>query len=449
MPAVTVTQMPGPAARLVRRYYAYAGVYTLSASIIWGVNTLFLLDAGLSVSEVFIANSAWSAGTVLFEIPTGVAADTIGRRASFLLSLAVLAATTLAYVGLAAVEAGLGAFVVVSVLIGLGFTFYSGAMEAWLVDGLAALGYHGELDRVFSRGQIVSGASMLIGTVGGGLLGQIDLALPFLIRSALLALLLVLAFFGMHDLGFEPRRVSPRDLPREAAKIARAGVSFGWQDRSLRLLMLAGTAQMGVFAWAWYAWQPYFLELLGEDAVWVAGVVAALLAISMMVGNGIVEVVTRWCGRRSTLFLWAGGSLAVSLVGVGAVSSFVPAVALLFLGGVSLGVQSPVRQAFFHQVVPSEQRATVISFDSMVSSGGSTVGQTGLGALAEGRGFSAGYVASGLVTLVAIPLVALVRRESDDADFFAGSRPEYSCATPGVPAISQVDGDVVIETIEA
>jgi len=163
----TTTVMPAPAARLVRRYYMYGGLYTLAASIIWGVNTLFLLDAGLSISEVFIANAAWAAGTMIFEIPTGVVADTVGRRISFLLSLVVLAITTLVYVGLAQVGGGLVAFAVVSVLIGLGFTFYSGAMEAWLVDGLRFHGYDGELDRVFSRGQMVSGAAMLVGTVSG------------------------------------------------------------------------------------------------------------------------------------------------------------------------------------------------------------------------------------------------------------------------------------------
>lgn len=439
--------MPSPAKQLIRRYYAYSGLYTLAASVIWGVNTLFLLDAGLSISEVFIANSAWSAGTMIFEIPTGVVADTIGRRASFLLSLGVLAVTTIAYVALASLGLGLLAFALVSLLIGLGFTFYSGAMEAWLVDGLVEAGFRGELDSIFSRGQIVSGAAMLIGTVGGGLLGQIDLAIPFIVRSGLLVILLAMAFVGMHDLGFKPRRVELKDLPAEALRIGRAGVAFGWAHRSLRLLMLATAVQMGIFAWAWYAWQPYFLELLGEDAIWVAGVVAALLATSMMVGNGLVELVTRWCGRRTTVFVWAGSALALALVGVGAVTEFFPAVALLFLGGVAIGVQSPVRQAFVHRIVPSEQRATVISFDSMISGGGSVVGQTGLGALAERQSFSAGYVAGGLATLAAVPLLMLIRREASDADFFVGTGPHYACATPGVPAISQVDGEVTLETV--
>ena len=167
--------MPANAAKLVRRYYTYAGIYTLAASIIWGINTLFLLNAGLSIAEVFIANAAFSVGTVLFEIPTGVVADTIGRRASFLLSLVVLAASTLAYVGLAQIGAGVVAFSIASIFIGLGFTFYSGAMEAWLVDGIQALGYEGDMDGIFANAQIVGGVAMLVGTVGGGLLGQINL----------------------------------------------------------------------------------------------------------------------------------------------------------------------------------------------------------------------------------------------------------------------------------
>ena len=289
----TAPTMPAAAHALVRRYYTYAGIYTLAASIIWGINTLFLLDAGLSIAEVFFANAAFSIGTVLFEIPTGVVADTVGRRASFLLSVLVLAGATFAYVALAAIGGGVVAFSAVSVVLGLGYTFYSGAMEAWLVDGVRGLGYDGAMDRVFATGQMIGGAAMLVGTVGGGLLGQIDLAIPFVVRSLLLMLLFALAFFGMHDIGFQSKPVTWRTLPREANAIGAAGVRFGWRNRPLRLIMIAGAIQGGVFMWAWYAWQPYFLELLARDAVWVAGVVAALLAVAMIIGNSLVQLITR------------------------------------------------------------------------------------------------------------------------------------------------------------
>ena len=436
--------MPLEAAALVRRYYVYSGLYTLAASIIWGINTLFLLDAGLSVTGVFVANAAFSVGTVLFEIPTGITADTVGRRASFLLSLVVLAASTILYVALAQVGAGIVAFSAVSALIGLGFTFYSGAMEAWLVDGVRHHGFAGGLDQIFSRSQIVSGAAMLVGTVGGGVVGQVDLAIPFLIRSGLLVLLFFLAFTGMHDVGFEPRRIPIRSIPAVALETGAAGLTFGWRHPSLRLLMVAGAIQNGFFFWAWYAWQPYFLELLERDAVWVAGVVAALLAVSMMIGNGIVEVVTRWCGLRTTLLLWTGTVFAGAMIGVGAVSAFLPALLLLLAAGVAMGVQMPVRQAFFHEVVPTGQRATVVSFDSMVGGVGGVVGQGGLGALADRRSFSAGYVVGGAIALAAVPILVAVRRQADSADRFVGTRPSAlpSCVPQAVPAIAHVDGQI-------
>ncbi|MEN8114819.1 MAG: MFS transporter [Actinomycetota bacterium] len=427
--------------RLVRRYYAYAGIYTLAASIIWGINTLFLLDAGLSIGEAFIANAAFSVGTVLFEIPTGVVADTIGRRASFLLSVIVLAASTLAYVGLAQAGGGVVAFSVVSVFIGLGYTFYSGAMEAWLVDGVRELGYDGDMDRVFARGQAVGGTAMLVGTVGGGLLGQIDLALPFLVRSALLVVLLILAFYGMHDIGFQPRPVTMRTLPKEANAVATAGIRHGWSARPLRLIMIAGAIQNGFFFWAWYAWQPYFLELLERDAVWVAGVVAALLSVAMIVGNSLVGVFTRACGQRTTMLLWTAAVFAGASIGVGLAGNFALALGFLLLGSVAMGVQMPVRQAFIHGMVPSEERATVVSFDSMISGVGAVGGQAGLGVYSERSSYSAAYVVGGAITLVAAPVVWASRRLKAPADYFEGTEPHEpaACVPKGLPTIAHVE----------
>ena len=285
--------------RVIRTYLLIAFLYTLAASLIWGVNTLFLLDAGLSVFEVFVANAAFTAGMVLFEIPTGVVADTAGRRASFLWSLAVLLAGTLAYVGLASLGAGVIAFSVVSVFLGLGFTFYTGAVEAWVVDALAQTGYTDPLDRVFTRGGILTGAAMLIGTVGGGLLGTVDLAIPYLVRAALLGLVLIIASFAMQDIGFTPRKVEPGGYPAEFRRVAATGFASGWGDRSIRLILTVTMLQMGVFTWVFYAWPPYLLDLLGSDAVWVAGVVAGGVALSMMLGNVIADALTRLIGRRT------------------------------------------------------------------------------------------------------------------------------------------------------
>jgi hypothetical protein len=69
--------------------------------------------------------------------------------------------------------------IVFSVVLGLGYTFYFSAVEARLVDALAATGFEGDLDHVFARGSMVSGGAMLIGSIGGGLLATYDLTLAY------------------------------------------------------------------------------------------------------------------------------------------------------------------------------------------------------------------------------------------------------------------------------
>jgi MFS family permease len=83
------------ARRVQTTYLILLLLHTLAASFIWGINTLFLLDAGLSNTQAFAANAFFTAGMVIFEVPTGVVADTQGRRASYLLGTVTLAIATL------------------------------------------------------------------------------------------------------------------------------------------------------------------------------------------------------------------------------------------------------------------------------------------------------------------------------------------------------------------
>ena len=405
--------------RIVRTYLVITALFTLSASLIWGINTLFLLDAGLSIFEVFVANAAFTAAMALFEVPTGVVADTRGRRISFLLSASILAVGTLAYVAVAAIGGGVILFSLAGVILGLGFTFYSGAVEAWLVDALRASDHPGELDRVFARSQSVFWAATLIGTVGGGALGQLDLALPYVFRAALLIAAFVVGAVLMHDLGFTPRTLHFRGIIGEMRKVGRAGLTFGWQNGSVRLLVLEAFVVSGFFFWAWYAWQPYFLELLGRDLVWVSGVIAALFSLAGILGNSLVGRLAV-PGRHRTSILIAGSALTtVAMVLVGAIQVFWVAVPIFLLGAVCFGIMAPVRQTFLHSLIPTSERATLVSFDALLGSLGSVGGQTGLGYLAQVRSVADGFVLGGLATGVAVPLYAMLRRRGEPSDRIA------------------------------
>ncbi|MGH2739403.1 MAG: MFS transporter [Actinomycetota bacterium] len=418
---------------VIRSYLVISGLFTLSASIIWGVNTLFLLNAGLDIFEVFIANAAWTAGMVVFEIPTGLLADTRGRRASFLLSVSVLGVGTLAYVGIAAIEGGVILFAIVSVVLGLGYTFYSGAVEAWVVDALHATKYRGDLDRVFARAGVISGAAMLTGTIGGGLLGTLDLSWPYVTRAVLLFGAFAVAWGTMKDLGFTPRTMQTNAIAREMRGVARASVKFGWRQPSVRLIMLASFVQFGVFAWAFYAWQPYLLELLGRNLIWVAGLFASLIALMQIVGSSIVGKIAKPGGRRTSIMLAAAVGIAVAFAGMGLTDNFWLAGGLFLAATLVASVAGPVKQAYLHQKIPSAQRATVVSFDSLFGSLGSVFTQTGLGYLSRARSIAIAFVVSGVYATVAIPITSGIRRLRERADRIAGRGVEDGGPVKKVP----------------
>ena len=170
-------------------------------------------------------------------------------------------------------------------LLGLGFTFFSGAVEAWLVDALHHAGYEGDLEAVFGRGQMVSGAAMLGGSVAGGVIAQAtSLGVPFLMRVAVLLLMFAVAYRLMRDLGFTPQREqSPLGAVRHTFTTS---LDYGLGNPPVRWVMLAAPFTSGVGFYTFYALQPFLLELWGDsEAYAIAGLAAAIVAGSQIAGG--------------------------------------------------------------------------------------------------------------------------------------------------------------------
>lgn len=402
--------------RVQGTYYVLMLGNTLAASFIWGVNTLFLLDAGLSNLEAFAANAFFTAGMLIFEIPTGVVADTLGRRASYLLGTATLAVTTLLYWLLWVWQSPFWAWAIVSVLLGLGFTFFSGAVDAWLVDALRATRYRGSLEKVFGRAQIVGGVAMLAGSVLGGVVAQLsDLGVPFLLRAGILVVMIVVAAALMRDIGFEPERGQG---PLKATRtVFTASIHYGLGAAPVRWLMLASPFTAGVGVYAFYALQPYLLELWGDEGAYtVAGLGAALLSGASIVGGALSPWVRRLFHRRTSTILLATVTSIGVLLALGVVRNFWVAVVLVALWGVTSAIDDPVHRAYLNDMIPSKQRATVLSFDSLLGSAGGVVFQPILGRTADVGGYGASLFVSGLISVAAVPFVLLSRATRAPAD---------------------------------
>jgi MFS family permease len=423
--------------RIERTYYWTSALFVLAASLIWGVNTLFLLDAGLNIFTVMAVNATFSAGQIVFEVPTGVIADTIGRQASFLMGIGSLVIGTLGYVGSSFFHWGLTGFILSSILLGFGFTCQTGAVDAWVVDALDSAGYEGKKDRIFARNGVFAGISMLVGTFGGGFLGQASLAIPYLVRTGILVCAFVVTLIFMRDIGFQPRALRLSRFGEESRKILRAGVEHGWRHPVIKPLLFTSLVN-GLLVWyLFYAMQPYALELLGEgDLVWVAGAITALFALSGVAGNSLVGPMSkrRIGARPATVLVWTSAGSALAAVGIGVtglasdgadLAAFVVLIVLLVGFGLLGGILGPVRQAYINDHIPSAQRATVLSFDSFFADVGAVGGQLGLGYGAQALSKAFAYAVGGAIYFVAVPLYRRAGKASDrlDSPEAEGGRP--------------------------
>jgi predicted MFS family arabinose efflux permease len=301
------------------------------------------------------------------------------------------------------------------------------------VDALAATGFRGTLESVFARAQVVTGIAMLAGSVAGGVVAQAtNLGVPYLIRAGLLGVTFLIAFWFMRDIGFTAVRGA--SVGAEVGAVLRGSIDGGLRNPPVRWLMLSAPFTAGVGIFVFYALQPYLLQLYGDPTAYgVAGLAAAVVAGAQIAGGLIVTRVRRLFRRRTDALLIAGVLTTMILVLMGLSGSFVVVLVLVVLWALIFAIEAPLRQAYLNGLIPSAQRATVLSFDNLMGSAGGVVFQPILGRVADVNGYAASYVVAAGIQAIALPFIVLARREQAVSDPI---RPddERPSAVPARPA---------------
>jgi MFS family permease len=412
--------------RVVGVYVTSTALMNVAASLIWGVVTLYLMESGLTIFQVMLVNTALAVSGVIFEVPTGVVADTIGRRASYLISIALITVSTLLYLAAGELSWGFWGFVLASGMLAFAWTFQSGAVEAWLVDALDHTGWVGPKSRVFAWGGIASQVSMLAGTMLGGFLGQVDLTWPFVVRACILVVTFVFVAVAVHDSGFERRALKWSTIVPEMRSILRSGTRHGLRNGVVRPLMLEGLIASTFYMYGFYSLQPYILDLLGKRLIWAVGAITAIGALAGVLGNALAPRILDGASkhRRPARVMMAASILgAAATIGAGLSGVLSPdargAGPVLLLTGLWLvisfgnGVLEPVRRTFINEHIPSRERATVLSIDAMFAGAGSVVGQPALGWLSQSISIPAAWLVGGFAMLTGLPFLRKADRAAD------------------------------------
>ena len=111
------------------------------------------------------------------------------------------------------------------------------------------------------------------------------------------------------------------------------------------------------------------------------------------------------------------------LAAIGLSASFWVVIVLLVLWGLIFAATSPIRQAYLNGLIPSEQRATVLSFDSLMGSTGGVVFQPVLGKTADVWNYGTSYVVGAGIELIGLPFVLAARRLKPKSDLVDDQEP--------------------------
>jgi MFS family permease len=386
-------------------------------------------ELNLSPLELVLMGTAMEAAVFLFEVPTGVVADTYSRRTSLIIGYLGMG---LAWMAVALVSSP-AAIIALWALWGLAYTFTSGAEDAWISDevGLEKVG------GVFLRASRIR----YIGSVGGLLLqvaiGIYSLRAGVIVGGAVVVLAGLLSILFMPETGFQRRPKSERGSPvSELRTTAVSGFRYAWAAPVI-LLLVGVDFFMGMSSEAFDRLkEAHFLRDVGLPSVgdldpvvwfgifWLVGMVLGFFATGWLIKRferGGRKVVTSWLFALTVVQMVA--MIVFALTGL----TWLAIGALL---GVFLtrNLAEPLYTIWLNeQIKDSSVRATVLSISGQANAIGQAGGGPVLGVIGNVWGIRAALTAGALVIAPALWLygraIAHQGREPELEDLPASASP--------------------------
>ncbi len=391
-------------------YLLISGSSSLFFTVAFTTSAIYRFQsADLNPLQLVLVGTALETSVFLFEVPTGIVADLWSRRLSVIIGYAMIG------VGLI-VEGSFPFFLAIllaQVIWGTGYTFTSGALDAWLADELG----EARLTKVYLRGSQVAQASSFVGIFVAVWLASIQLGLPFLIGGGGLALLALILFLFMPETGFKPVDNEDRNSWQSMGKMFGDGLGT-IRKRPILITIISITFFYGLYSEALdRLWEAHFLEnftlpQLGDMnmVVWFglinAGTMIATIVTTELVNRRVDNLTQRMAVRL--LFL-QNALLIIGLVLFGLASNF--GMALLAYASVAVmrRTGAPIYSAWINRDIEPRVRATVLSTVNQMDAVGQVVGGPIVGSIATRFGLRTAMVAAGAILS---PVLALYARAS-------------------------------------
>jgi MFS family permease len=346
---------------------------------------------GVTLSQGLLLQAIFAFAIMLAEIPSGYLADVLGRKTSIVLGGAARVVGVMCY----CFGYGFWAFLAAEILLAIALAFDSGADEALLQDTLLELGRPGDFKKEWGRMLSLHARFAAVGCVAGGLLSELDLALPFKLTLAVSISLQI-----ARHLLVEPIRSTPLAADGHLREIL-AVTRWCFKAPPLRYVLFANCVTHVLLQTGFWLYQPYF-ESVGIP-LWANGWLFAAMQFVMAFAAKRTHAFTEKFGERAAIT----GMLTLTALGYLLCVSFGTAwsVAFVYLHQIARGMSRVIYADQMNRHIGSSHRATVISARNMVSSLAYTVVMIGLSVLMEIGGPLIPWITLGTAALFAAIVV--------------------------------------------
>lgn len=400
-------------------YYVLSFLFDLSMGFTTTTYVLFLMSKGLDLFQVNMVNLVFMLSIFLFEIPTGAFADHLGRRKSIIFSSLLDAACLIVYY----FSSSFATFILAEILAALASTFASGALDAWVYDALKERDdASSHIDTVFAHSEIIGNSASLIGGLAGAYIGVHALNLPFGIGALVAVFSSIIALIFVYEKHAASKTVTSvsAGLGR-IVKIAHDSIQYGLKHKVVLWLIISSVVSSFAFMSLNMYWSPRMNQLAGNK-VWILGWVWVLISIGMILGNYAVKISLKKKLSYYWILIINTVVLAIPIIIAASSSLFTIVLSSFLFYEIGRGMRTPVHKSYLNKHIPSEQRATVLSFDSMIGKLGSALGLLILGWIAKSHSIQASWLTSGLVLLLLIPIYQMVDKHEKSLDNLALNR---------------------------
>lgn len=396
LPMIPPARQSDPIRSIVRRYYFVSTSYVFGPMFIMAVYPLFLRSRGLNQFQINVVTALYVLTTFFTDLPTGAHADAVGRRAAVVAGCAAHALAFLIYF----LSHDYWWFVLAAICDGIGATFGNGPIDAWAIDALDAAGFEGTKDAMFSRRFQFGHAAGICATLAGAYLAQINIAAPFVVTAMVWVACGCAALLMMGR--SRGRKTSLSKIFTEIRRRSIDSTVFGFSDRSVRLLSIAGLLSSLMWAGWGQEWQQYFNRGL-NSGIGVVGWVSVALIGAQLVGLEVAARIRNPAEHRAAL---VGSMVAIScaaIIAAGMAEGHVRfALAAVMTATFTMGVAGPLGFAWFNEMIGGENRTTLLSFHTTLSTLGAAVGLPAQGALVDTVGTGVTWQIAGLVSMTRV-----------------------------------------------